>query len=220
MEVREARAVYKIDQNAYQAIATSGLLPKRVELVDGVVVQKGSLRNHLWTRSDYHSLAEQRLLPERLIELNDGVIYHRSPQGSKHAIAIAKINRLLLKNLPEQFVVFPQTSYVVNNYTELEPDFSVVRQDLEAMDTLPSEAELIIEVSDSSLEFDQGAKLAIYATAGVPEYWIVNLRDRQLEIHRGPESSAYRERIVVRESEETTLPSGKAGKISVADMLP
>lgn len=98
-----------------------------------------------------------------------------------------------------------------DGYSEPEPDIvaAAYRKDsYRSGHPTPSEVSLIIEVADSSLEYDRSTKKELYAGAGIPEYWIVNIPDRQLEVFRQPKGSDY-------DKEEVLLPGEKAACVSV-----
>jgi Uma2 family endonuclease len=103
-----------------------------------------------------------------------------------------------------------------------EPDLSVLREDKPEYDERHprgNELLLVIEVSDSSAAFDLSRKAALYAKAGVPEYWVLELGRRRLAVHRQPDGAEYRLRQFFLESDTVTL-DGRSEIISVAALLP
>ena len=174
-----------------------------------------------WTVEDYHAVAELGVFDQRRVELLDGVIYDRAPQGPLHSIVVSKITRYLVRNMPDRFFLVPQSSFALDPNSEPEPDIAIIEGEMEDFrEMLPSAATLLIEVALTSLRFDRGRKLAAYARAGVPEYWIVNLQDEQLEVHREPDSGTerYRDLQTLLANDQVTAPmDGMA--IPVAELL-
>ena len=133
------------------------------------------------------------LRPDDRVELLEGVVVSMSPQGSPHANAIARINALLVPLVGTRGVVRVQCSFRAGRYNVPEPDFAVVPGPLERWEhEHPSEALLIIEVSDSSLPTDRLSKAAIYASVGVPQYLVVNLPGDRVEVFSGPDPTHAR----------------------------
>lgn len=133
------------------------------------------------------------LRPDDRVELLEGVVVSMSPQGSPHANAIARINLLLVRLIEDRGVVRVQSSFRAGRYNVPEPDFAVVSGPLERWEREhPSEALLIIEVSDSSLPTDRLSKAKIYASVGVPQYLVVNLPGDRIEVFAGPDPARAR----------------------------
>ena len=128
------------------------------------------------------------------VELLEGTIVEVSPQGERHARVIQRLNRILVQRLGEQFVVRPQLPLTLGD-SEPEPDLAVVRaEDTVSSDSHPRTALLVIEVASESLSHDRTVKARVYARAGVMEFWIVNLEERRVEVHRDPEAAVGRYR--------------------------
>jgi Uma2 family endonuclease len=142
----------------------------------------------------YFALVDRgELRPDDRVELLEGVVVSMAAQGSPHANAIARINGLLVPLVGGRGVVRVQCSFRAGRYNVPEPDFAVVPGPLERWEhEHPSEALLVIEVSDSSLPTDRLSKAAIYAAAGVPQYLIVNLPGDRIETFAGPEPTRAR----------------------------
>jgi Uma2 family endonuclease len=136
----------------------------------------------------YLGLVEAGVLgPDDRVELLEGVIVGMTPSDPPHAAAVSQIDRVLQLAIGDRAVVRVQLSFVAGSRSVPEPDLLVApgrHRDYRLAH--PRRALLVVEVSDSSLPQDRLTKAAIYAAAGVPEYWIVNLRDRRLEVHREP----------------------------------
>lgn len=150
---------------------------------------------HLFSRHDYRRMVETGILREDArVELIEGEILALSPQNKPHAYATARLNRILMELYGHPYVVRPQCPIIIDDLSEPEPDFSVVTeaQLLESAEH-PTEAVLLVEIADSSLAFDRIKKARLYGRAHFPEYWIVNLRERNLIVHKQPYENGYQE---------------------------
>jgi Uma2 family endonuclease len=162
------------------------------------------------------------------VELLDGWIVQMPPVGPSHFACIQRIARVLSSLLPKTWHVRPQGPLTLSA-SEPEPDVTIAKGDIrDWTDRHPggSDVALVIEVADTSLARDRNAKQQLYAGAGIAEYWIVNLADRQLEIHREPQTTAtgpeYRRREIIAASESVRLviEEQEVGEIKVAELLP
>lgn len=127
------------------------------------------------------------LAPDDRVELLEGLIVAMAPQSPSHASAVYQVQGVLTSRLPSGVVVRSQASFLAGTSSVPEPDIAVVpgRAD-DYWRRHPSEAHLIIEVALSSLVQDRLTKAAIYAAAGIPCYWLVNLRDSCVEVFGSP----------------------------------
>jgi Uma2 family endonuclease len=180
-----------------------------------------------FTRTEYERMAAQGILrPDERVELLDGEIVVVSPQGSRHATVLRLVAKALEKAFGKGHDVRTQVPLVLGTRSEPEPDVAVVvGSPDDYLDEHPRTAVLVVEVSDTTLALDRGKKLAIYARAGIQEYWIVNLVDRVLEVHRKPRSSsgklgwAFKDVKSVRGKESVSPLAAPKAKVSVASFL-
>jgi Uma2 family endonuclease len=141
-------------------------------------------------RAEYDKLIELGAFQNERIELLDGLLVPMSPIGPPHSSAVQRLTAILVPALIGRATVRIQNPFAALDLSEPEPDVAVVP--LGDYDTAhPDRALLIIEVAESSLSTDRGLKCGLYAECGVPEYWIVNLVDRQIEVHTEPANGAY-----------------------------
>lgn len=185
----------------------------------------------LWrmTRHRYEKLVECGIFgPGDRVELLDGVLVAREPQGGLHATAVGLARRALERAFGSRYHVREEKPVALDDTSEPEPDVVVVRGGLrEYRDTHPARPVLIVEVADSSLALDRLRKGGLYARAGLPEYWIVNLLDEVLEVYRDPERTASRRagfkyasvRLLKRNATVTPLDAPRT-RIRVASLLP
>lgn len=140
-----------------------------------------------WTRAEYDRLVDLGVLHGEPVELIGGQLVVAEPQGSYHATAIGAVDDALRAALPQGWVVRAQMPVALDLESEPEPDLAVVpgeRADYRAEH--PARPALVVEVAESSLAFDREDKGSLYARGGVPDYWIVNLVERVLEVYRDP----------------------------------
>ena len=179
-----------------------------------------SLPVHPLTVDDLAAMVDAGILGEDdRVELLDGVLVEMSPQGAGHAAAIRRLTGLLVPFASAAGLeVSPQCPLdVVSPISQPEPDLAVVP--VGDWDTYPAKALLVIEVSVTSRAVDLGRKAAIYAAAGIPEYWVLDLADRRLAVHRAPVEDRYTDIAVLTDEDEVTaarLPL----TVAVAELLP
>ena len=182
-----------------------------------------------WKRVEYERLVDKGVFePGDRIELIDGLLLVAEPQSSPHYTAIRLVERILSRAFGEGWDVRTQAPIALDDVSEPEPDVAVVRGSVRDFATShPADPVLVVEVAASSLAFDREHKASLYARAGRPEYWIVNLIDRVLEVRReaAPEPSApygwdYALVDVLGPSDRVSTLGAPAVQISVADLLP
>lgn len=143
---------------------------------------------------EYHRMIQAGILGEdERVELLEGVIVAMTPQQPPHARRIEWLSHFLGRRLGDDFRVRSQLPLTLGESSEPEPDVAVVRAGSGSEDRHPATALLVIEVADASLRKDR-AKASLYARAGVPEYWIVNVKDRVVEVLLDPDPPAGRYR--------------------------
>ena len=161
------------------------------------------------TASRYLRLVDDGLLgPDDKVELLEGVVVSMAPSGPRHAAAVRRMTLAFVRAVGDRAVVSVQLTFIAGRWSVPEPDLAILPGTLDAYDAVhPSDALLVVEASDSSLPQDRITKSAIYAAAGIPEYWIVNLRDDVVEVQRRLDRRArrYRLRTVARRG-ETLVP--------------
>ena len=145
----------------------------------------------------YLGLVESGALgPDDRVELLEGVIVAMAPQNPAHAAGVSRAYAAVSRAIGDRAYVRSQLSLVLRRSVP-EPDLAVVPGSVEDYErSHPTTALLVIEVADSSLKQDRLSKAAIYAAAGIPEYWIVNLRDEGVEVMRDPDPAQARYRAV------------------------
>lgn len=158
------------------------------------------LAGHAVTRDEYDSLVRDGVLHEDdHVELLRGIIVEMTPQGVAHAHAIRELTRHFVLAAGGAFEVLVQLPLSLGEDSEPEPDLALVTPgEVQRPDGHPRTAVLVVEVAGESLRADRTVKAAIYAGAAIDEYWIVNLDERCVEVHRGPDRQATRYAAVCR----------------------
>lgn len=152
-------------------------------------------------RFEYDLLVEQgAFAPDERVQLLEGELVEMSPQGARHAGLVEALNERLMPALLGRYRVRVQLPLGAGEHSEPEPDLAIVPAD-EPRDRHPERALLVIEVSDESVRLDLGRKARIYAAAGVPEYWVVDVGRDVVHVHTDPRAGTYHA-IVVRDADE------------------
>ncbi len=174
-----------------------------------------------WTREEYYRMAGAGLFDGRRVELIRGEVIEMTPQKSRHATGISLADIALKAAFGDGYVVRIQLPLVLGINSDPEPDVAVVAGTArDYVDAHPQTAALVVEVAESSLGYDRTAKGPLYAESGNPEYWIVNLVDRQLEVYTKPEGNTYLERRVLGAAESVEPLAASGVRVPVADLLP
>jgi Uma2 family endonuclease len=141
-----------------------------------------------WTRHEYERLIDHGFLDEdEPIELLDGLLLVKEPQHSPHRTSVLLVAKAVELAFGEGWFVQTQSPIILGHRSEPEPDVCVVRgSPRDYVDAHPRRPALIVEVAQSGLRIARGRKAAVYARARIADYWIVNLVDRVLEVHREP----------------------------------
>ena len=183
----------------------------------------------LWTRAEYERLAEQGIIgPDERLELIEGEIVVKITQNSPHATSIRLILEALRNPFGRGYVISSQLPLNLGSASQPEPDIAVVAGSIrDFTGGHPATAVLVVEVSDTTLASDRTLKAGLYAQAGIEEYWILNLADRTLEVHRQPAPMSerplghYYRSVVQYTSEESVSPLAAPDyAVAVADLLP
>ena len=141
-------------------------------------------------RAEYDRLVELGAFDDERVELLEGWLVEMSPVGPLHSATVQRLHTLLVSALGGRAMVFAQSPFAALDTSEPEPDVFAVPVG-NYNQAHPSRAYIVIEVADHSILRDRLLKRRVYALSGVPEYWIVNLRHRRVEVHRNPVEDAY-----------------------------
>jgi Uma2 family endonuclease len=159
------------------------------------ILSRHPVPRHRLTLAEYHRLGEAGVLGEAdRVELIEGQLVDMSPIGTRHALAVDALNEGLVTAVAGRAGVRVQNPVDLNDRTEVQPDIALVRrpwQGYPAAHPGPIDIFLLIEVADTSLQTDRGAKLELYARAGIREFWIVDLTTDGVLVYRTPGDGRY-----------------------------
>lgn len=182
------------------------------------------------TVEDYHAMIAAGIYGEDdKIELIGGLLLEKMSINPPHASSVRKVRRLLAKRIDETQDVHSESPLVVDESSEVEPDGMLVPfrdDDYAHVRPVASQVSLVVEVADETLRKDRKVKLPRYAAAGIPEYWIVNLRQRQLERYTRPEAGQTELELEPRYGKTEVFAAGESldhpdlGAIAVVELLP
>lgn len=180
-----------------------------------------------WTVEEFDRLSELGAFADRKVELLDGEFFDKMTQLTPHAVAVRLMDKVLNARFGEGFDVRCQLPMTLE-LSKPEPDFAVVvGQPRDYLESHPSTALLVVEVSDTTLQTDRDVKTPIYARAGVAEYWIVDLNARRLEVRREPRADAtqplgfgYRTLLSLNETDVLAPLVLPEASFAIADVLP
>ena len=164
-------------------------------------VETGLLRGNPWvtrrpiTVDEYHRMGEAGILTEDdRVELIEGELVAMAPIGSDHSGTVNALNHLLVMAVHGRAVVAVQNPVILDDRSEPQPDFAVLRYRDDHYRRATPRAEdvvLIVEIANSSLNYDRAVKRPLYARRGIPEYWIVNVSGHEVEVCRTPVGDRY-----------------------------
>ncbi len=195
MKVREMRRRFTVKE--YHRMVEAGILHEdgNVELIQGEVIEKHPPGKKRFTVEEYHRMAEVGILHEDdRVELIEGEILEINPIGSRHAACVNRLNALIVRRVAERAIVSVQNPVLLPDGTEPEPDVMVLqpREDFyEQAHPTPRDVLLLIEVSDTTLQFDREVKLPLYASAGILEVWIVDLVNQNVYAYSRSIAGSY-----------------------------
>lgn len=187
--------------------------------------ERRSPQLHKWSGAEYDRLVDLGIFDGKHIELINGEVVEMSPMNEAHARAIRLANYVLARVFPsDRFTVQVQCPLRLGEISRPEPDLSVIEGSALTLHAHPTSALLIIEVSQTTLEFDRKDKASLYARHNVHEYWIVNLIDQHIEVHRHPVidtgEARYGEVRAYTPRDTITPLSAPDASIRVSDLLP
>lgn len=182
-------------------------------------------RKRLFTRKEYHAMGKAGIFsPNERVELWKGEVIAMSPVGDRHSACIVRLNHLFAGlNVANRTLVSVQSPVVTSPTSEPEPDFMLLafRDDLyDFGKPRPRDILLLIEVSDSSLEYDREVKLPYYASLAIPETWIANLRDDRIAAHTEPTPQGYRSTRIYHPGDTLSPTAFPDLQINVNDIIP
>jgi Uma2 family endonuclease len=170
-------------------------------------------------RAEFERLAELGMFDDERVELLAGQIITMTPPGSPDSESVRRLTHLLVLALNDRAQVGVQLPLAISEISEPQPDLAVVPPG-DYSHAHPTAALLLIEVAESSLRKDRLVKAALYAAAGIPEYWIVDIAGRALELYREPHGETYAQVARKDERETVSLLAFPDVRLAVREILP
>ena len=182
-----------------------------------------TLTRHRFTVEEYTELIEFGVLGEnQRVELIRGEVVNKMPIGERHLFCVNQLNRLLNRQAGDDAIVSVQNPIRLDD-SEPEPDIALLRPREDSYRSVKPQGRdvlLVIEVADTSLEVDREIKRQLYAEAGIPEYWIVNLPDSCVEVFRHPwPDGTYRDMMIVGAGQKLQVAALPSCGIEVSQLL-
>jgi Uma2 family endonuclease len=213
---------HRFSPEQYRRMTEIGVIPENgTELIDGVVVE--GTRPFRFSSEDYFRLGGEGVLDEGdRVELLDGEIIDMSPIGESHSRCVARLIKLLAPRVGDAELRIQDVIHLPND-RDWEPDAAVYRPRHDTDDDGPppaaADALLVVEVADSSLLYDRTVKMEQYAEAGIPEYWVVDLRRKLVIVALRPVGSQYMDVREFGRDESWTSPALGGAEVSASDIL-
>lgn len=173
-----------------------------------------------WTVAEFHRLGELGLFDGRQAMLIYGEILEEGPMNPPHAIAVELATEALRTIFGACWRTRSQLPLLLGQATDPQPDFAFLRGSARNALLHPTTAELIVEISDTSLKYDTTDKADLYSTAGIPEYWVLDINGRQLFVYRDPTANGYGTKFTVAADNSVSPLAVPGGSVKVADLLP
>lgn len=176
-----------------------------------------------FTTEDYHRMADAGIFrPEDRVELINGVIVEMSPIGKPHAGGVDRLNDLFTRRFRRRAIVRVQNPIVLGDYDEPQPDVTLLRPRSDyyvERHPGPGDVFLVVEVCDTSLQFDRDVKLERYALAGIADVWLIDLAHDVVEVFRQPRAERYRQSTTWRRGRRLAPLAFPRLWLRVADLL-
>ena len=177
-----------------------------------------------YTVERYHAAIAAGVLTELdKLELIDGELIEKMPIGKKHRDCVDKINLYFVRRFGDVYLCAGQNPITIPPHSEPEPDYALVDREQYAIrdgNPEPADIHLLIEVANATLDYDRGPKARLYAGAGVPEYWVIDLQHDRVEVYLDPDSGDGTYDQVRRYRKGEAIDSPRCGRVRVDDLLP
>jgi Uma2 family endonuclease len=151
--------------------------------------------------------------------LIDGVIMEQGPMNPPHAITLGLVEEAIRMAFGSGWWLRQQLPLILGQDTDPEPDVAVVPGRPRDYAGHPTTADLVVEVSDSSLNFDTNEKRLLYARAGIRDYWVVDINARQLLVYRDPQAGDYSTQQVLGPTDTVTPIAAPTSMVRISDLL-
>ncbi len=188
-------------------------------------VQEIEVKCHLVTLDEYWRMIDMGVFhPEARIELIRGIFFDVPLHEHTHEVCAMRLHRHCYEQVDRGAIIWPQANSIAlrDLLSQPRPDMTLPRRrDNFYRDRYPTAEDVILvrEIAQSSLKYDQGEKLTLYAEAGIPEYWVVNIKSEVIEVYTEPAEGKYQSVRVAQCDETLQLPGGLEGTVAVKDVV-
>jgi len=161
--------------------------------------------------------------PDARLELIEGEIVEMAPIGSRHAGAVKILNRLFSRLVGDRAIVSVQDPLIVGDRSVPQPDLALLKPRADSYSgahPTPSDVLLVVEVADTTLTFDIGTKVPLYARHGIPEIWVVDLQERALRVFRDPSANGYRKSFTAAGEESVAAAALPEVVVALSELFP
>jgi Uma2 family endonuclease len=172
-----------------------------------------------WTCAEFHRFGDLGAFEGRRAMLIDGVILEEGPMNPPHAVTLELVEVAIRTAFGGGWRIRSQSPLVLGQDLDPEPDFAVIAGAPRGNSGHPAMADLVIEVADSSLDFDTNEKRLLYARAGIREYWVVDINGRRLLVYRNPQAGNYATQQSLGPADSVSPLALPAAAVRVADLL-
>ncbi len=172
-----------------------------------------------WTCDEFHRFGDMGVFEGRRAMLIDGVILAQGPMNPPHAITLGLVEEAIRTAFGTGWWLRQQLPLILGQDTDPEPNVAVVPGRPRDYTGHPTTADLVIEVADSSLDFDTNEKRLLYARAGLREYWVVDINGRRLLVYRDPRAGDYSSQQALGPADSVSPLAAPAAVVRVADLL-
>jgi Uma2 family endonuclease len=181
------------------------------------------------TRDEYIRLSEEGYFQDRRVQLIGGEVIEMPAQKNLHAMGVSLVQNALQQAFGPNYWARGQATLNLSPVSVPDPDVAVIAGAIRTHNraAIPTTALLVVEVSETTLAFDQTRKASLYAAAGIEDYWVLNLIDSQLEVYRYPQADpaqpfgyAYANVVILGPADYVTPLALPAARIPVVDLLP
>ena len=181
-------------------------------------------KRHLVTAQEYLRMGETGVFaPDARLELIEGEIFEMAPIGPPHAGAVITLTRLLFQRAGERMALSVQLPVIAGELSVPQPDFALLKPRRDNYSTAhPTRGDVLlaIEVSDTTLRTDLRIKAPLYARAGIPEYWVVDVNERAVHVFRDPDIQGYGKVVMARGDDELASLELPELRLRVAEIFP
>jgi Uma2 family endonuclease len=173
--------------------------------------------------SQYHQMSEVGIFSENdKVELINGEIIEMSPIGRRHTACVNRLNSVFSQLLGKKVIIAVQNPIILNNLSEPQPDIALLKPRADFYESghpQPQDIFLLIEVADSSLEYDRDVKIPLYASSGITEVWLVDIYEQAIIVYCYPSENGYSDIQKLSRGEKMSIQAFPEVNLVVDDIL-